>query len=84
MTLCLSQAATIPTTLSWTAAMMWMNLCTLLLVYATVSSDVVTLREGYQLNLQLDVMIHGLISFKKSLKKAIKEMKEESIRVKVG
>jgi len=33
---------------------------------------------------ELDVMIHGLISFKKSLKKAIEEMKEESIRVKVG
>ena len=95
--------------------------CTLLLVGATFSSDVVTLRERYQLNLQLEfeelqenvkavellmsenssrlvkrrlmmknwaaiktqslLVNHGFISFKNSLKKAIEEMKEESIQV---
>ena len=102
------------------------ELCTLLVVGATFSSDVVTLRERLQSNLQLELqglqekekkeavevlmaenssclerrrlmmenwaalkwqsplvnrLAHGFISFKKSLKKAIEEMKEESIRI---
>ncbi len=103
------------------------ELCALLLVGATISSDVVTLRERYQSNLQLELeglqekeekeavellmsenssrlkqgrlmmqnwaaiksqspsvnglLAHGFISFKKSIKKAIEEMKKESIQV---
>ncbi len=99
------------------------ELCALLLVGATFSSDVVTLRERLQSILQLELeglqekeekeavellmaenssrlekrrlmmenwaalkrpspsLSHGFISFKKSLKKVIAEMKEESIRV---
>ena len=99
------------------------ELCALLLVDATFSSEVVTLRERLHLNLQLELeglqekkekkavellmaensscldkrrlmmqnwaalkwqspsLIHGFISFKKSLKKAIEEMKEEAIQV---
>ena len=97
------------------------ELCGLLLVGATFSSDVVTLRERYQSNLQLELeglqkkvkavellmaenssrlekrrlmvenwaatksqsssLTHGFISIKKSLKKAIEEMMEESIQV---
>ena len=91
------------------------ELCALLLVGATISSDVVTLRERYQSNLQLELeglqkkeekeeveflmaenssclekrrlmmqnwaalkwqspsLIHGFISFKKSLKKVIEK-----------
>jgi hypothetical protein len=97
------------------------ELYALLLVGATFSSDVVTLRERYQSNLQLELerlqekvkavellmsenssrlekrrlmmqnwaaiksqsqlLTHGFISFKKSIKKAIEEMKEESTQV---
>ena len=97
------------------------ELCALLLVGATFSSDVVTLRERCQSNLQLELeglqekvkavellmaknssrldqrqllvdnwaaiksqslsLTHGFISFNKSIKKAIEEMKEESIQV---
>ena len=97
------------------------ELCALLLVCATYSSDVVTLRERHQSNLQLELeglqkkvkavellmaenssrlekrrlmvenwaatksqsssLTHGFISIKKSLKKAIEEMMEESIQV---
>ena len=102
------------------------ELCALLLVGVTFSSDVVTLRERLQSNLQMELeglqekeekeavellmaensscleqrrlmmqnwaalkwqspsvngLAYGFISFKKSLKKAIEEMKEESNRV---
>ena len=97
------------------------ELCALLLVGATFSSDVVTLRERCQSNLQLELeglqekvkavellmaknssrldqrqllvdnwaaiksqslsLTHGFISFNKSIKKAMEEMKEESIQV---
>ena len=71
MTLCLSQAATIPITIVLARNMD--DLCTLLLVGATFSSDVLTLRERYPSNLQLE--LEGL---QEKISKTVQSLMEEN------